>query len=172
MSFARANLLALVLCLPIIALILIPYFYFHEFSAIQVSFLRIDWHHFLLLIPAIVLHELLHGIGWAYFAEGGMKSIKFGFVWKYLTPYCHCTIPLQVKHYKIGAALPLIILGVIPSVAAIISGSGVLLFFGIIMSCAAGGDILGLMMLSRLDNLDWVNDHPSKMGFFKLKPDT
>ncbi len=166
-GFAKANLLAIVLCFPLIALILLPYFYFHEFSTLQVSFLRMEWYHLLLLIPAIILHEVLHAIGWAIFAKGGMKSVKFGFVWKFLTPYCHCTVPLLVKHYKFGTALPLIILGVIPSVAAIVTGSGILLVFGIIMTCAAGGDILSLIMLARLDNMDWVYDHPSKMGFVK-----
>ena len=95
-----------------------------------------------------------------------MKSIKFGFKWKFLTPYCHCKEPLKLQHYRIGVAMPLLILGILPSIIAIIIGSGALLTFGIIFSWAAGGDIIALFMLRKLDNNLYVSDHPTEMGFY------
>lgn len=162
MGFGKAQFLALFLCIPLLALLLLPYYYLYGFENLNIVF---NLWFILSLVLAIVAHELLHGIGWAYYADGGMKSIKFGFNWKAITPYCHCKAPLQVKHYKIGAALPLIVLGLLPVAIALIIESGTFLAFGIILSCAAGGDILALIMLAKLNNEKWVYDHPEKMGF-------
>jgi hypothetical protein len=84
-----------------------------------------------------------------------------------LTPYCHCKEPLKVKHYKIGGAMPLIILGIIPSLIGISIGHGGILSFGLFFSWAAGGDIIALYMLRNLDNSIYVSDHPDKMGFIR-----
>jgi hypothetical protein len=113
------------------------------------------------------VHELLHGFTWGIFATKGMKSIKFGVKWKYLTPYCHCKEPLRVKHYKMGGAMPLLIMGIIPSIVAIIVGNGFLLSFGIFFSWAAGGDIIVLYMMRKLDSNCYVSDRPTKMGFYQ-----
>jgi hypothetical protein len=61
------------------------------------------------LTIGIILHEL-HGITWAKYTKDGFKSIRFGVLWKFLTPYCHCKEPL-VKHYIIGGIMPAIVLG-------------------------------------------------------------
>lgn len=119
-----------------------------------------------IFVVGIVVHELLHGIGWACFAKNRFKSISFGINWKYFAPYCHCKEPLKVKHYRLGGALPLIILGIIPSIIAVITGSGFLLTFGILFTAAAGGDIISLFMLRRFNKDTLVFDHPDKMGFY------
>ena len=87
--------------------------------------------------------------------------------WKYLTPYCHCKEPLKVKHYKLGAAMPLIVLGIVPSIAGLIIGHEGFLSFGILFTLAAGGDMIALYMLRKLDNNIYVSDHPKKMGFIQ-----
>ena len=56
------------------------------------------------LIVGIVVYKLCHGIAWTQFAGRGFRSIRFGMSWKFLTPYCHRTEPLKVKHYRIGGA--------------------------------------------------------------------
>ncbi|MGM0504820.1 MAG: metalloprotease family protein [Bacteroidota bacterium] len=90
---------------------------------------------------------------------------KFGVKWKHLTPYCHCKEPLKVKHYKVGGAMPLLVMGIIPSIIGLIIGHGGFLSFGIFFSWAAGGDIIALYLLRKLDNNIYVSDHPEKMGF-------
>ena len=122
---------------------------------------------FPILIVGAVIHELLHGITWGYFAKNKMKSIKFGVKWQYITPYCHCKEPLKVKHYWIGGAMPLIVMGIIPAIVAIAIGNSFLLHFGIFFSWAAGGDIISLFMLRKLDRNSYVSDHPTEMGFYQ-----
>ncbi len=119
-----------------------------------------------ILSLGIILHELIHGVTWAKFAKGGFKSIKFGVLWKMLTPYCHCKEALTVKQYIIGAIAPAIILGIIPSIIAIMIGSFEFLIFGIFFTMAAGGDFLIINLIRKEKSSDLVQDHPSEAGCF------
>lgn len=119
-----------------------------------------------ILILGILLHELIHGITWAKFAKEGFKSIKFGILWKMLTPYCHCKEALKVRHYIIGAITPAIIMGIVPSIIAIMIGSFELLIFGMFFTMAAGGDFLIINLIRKENNSDLVQDHPSEAGCY------
>jgi hypothetical protein len=119
-----------------------------------------------ILILGIIVHELIHGITWAKFADNGFKSIKFGVLWKMLTPYCHCKEPLTVRQYTIGAIAPAIILGFLPAIIAILTGNLGLLIFGIFFTMAAGGDFLIVNMISKENKDDLVQDHPSEAGCY------
>lgn len=119
-----------------------------------------------IMILGIILHELIHGITWAKFAKEGFKSIKFGVLWKMLTPYCHCKEALNVRQYIIGAITPAIILGIIPSVIAIIIGNFGLLIFGMLFTMAAGGDFLIINLIRKENSFDLVQDHPSEAGCY------
>ena len=122
------------------------------------------------IILGIVLHELIHGLTWSIFAESGLKSIKFGVIWKWLTPYCHCKEPLLVKEYIIGASMPAIILGIIPSIFAIITGNLVLILFGLFFTLAAGGDFMMINILRKEPMNNLVQDHSSKIGCYVYRP--
>ena len=119
-----------------------------------------------ILILGIVLHELIHGITWAKFAKEGFRSIKFGVLWKMLTPYCHCKEALNVRQYIIGAITPAIIMGIFPSIIAIMIGNFGLLIFGMFFTMAAGGDFLIINLIRKEDSSDLVQDHPSEAGCY------
>jgi len=120
----------------------------------------------IILIIGIVLHELIHGITWAILTKQGFKSLKFGVVWKMLTPYCHCKEVLNVKQYRIGSILPAIILGIVPSIIAILTGNFGLLIFGMLFTVASGGDFLTINLIRKENSTDLVLDHPSEIGCF------
>ncbi len=63
--------------------------------------------------------------------------------------------------------MPLIVMGIIPPIIGIIIGHGGILSFGIFFTWAAGGDIIALFMLRKLDGEVYVSDHPDKMGFIQ-----
>lgn len=165
MEMGRVNLVAFILIIPITALVLIPFVLIWDFNTIQIGREVFKIYFLAILLSGIVFHELLHGITWAYFAPSGWKSIKFGINWKFLTPYCHCKEPLKVKHYRLGAAMPLIVMGVFPVIIGMVIGNGVVLWFGLFFIWAAGGDMIGIYMLRTLDRDSCVSDHPDKMGF-------
>jgi len=85
-------------------------------------------------------------------------------VWKYLTPYCHCTEPLLIKPYRIGSVLPAFVLGLFPSIVAVASGNIWLMVFGFFFTFAAGGDFLILWLLRHEKSTVFVQDHPDKIG--------
>ncbi|RXQ87400.1 DUF3267 domain-containing protein [Ancylomarina salipaludis] len=167
MELGRVNLIALLLAIPITAAILFPFILIWDYATFKAGKEIFSDYFLYILIGGIIIHELLHGLTWGYFASKGLKSIKFGIRWKFLTPYCHCKEPLKVKHYKMGGAMPLIIMGIIPSIIGLIIGHGGVLIFGMLFTYAAGGDMIALYMLQKLDNNIYVSDHPNKMGFIR-----
>jgi|SRR5690606_23329516 len=126
----------------------------------------------LVILLGIIAHELIHGITWAIYARSGFRSIRFGVMWAYLTPYCHCKEPLRLKHYITGALMPAIILGVVPCVVALINGSAAWLSVGLFFILAAGGDfmIVNLLRKKPMDSL--VQDHSDKLGCYVYQVQT
>lgn len=166
MGAGRAHLYILFMAPPVLLLYLVPFILIWDTETL-VSDILLYIEYSIPVIPAgIIMHELLHGAGWSLFTQKGFKSVKFGFNWKFLAPYCHCREPLKVKHYITGTLMPLVILGVLPALLAIGLGNGALLIFGIIFTWTAGGDIISLFMLRNLESDSYVFDHPDKMGFY------
>ncbi|MCK5103006.1 MAG: DUF3267 domain-containing protein [Cyclobacteriaceae bacterium] len=180
MGAGEANIYALVFLIPIIIVLAIPYYYIwsEQFTMEKIEeYLeaRDAWTYIdiaigmVILLISIITHELLHGLGWSIYAKNGRKSIKFGVNWKFLTPYCHCKEPLLLNKYRFGSVLPAIILGIIPSIIAIITGHLGLMAFGFFFTFAAGGDFLILWLLRNENSTDFVQDHADKIGCFIIR---
>ena len=125
-----------------------------------------------ILFGGIILHELIHGLFWAMFTKNGFRSIKFGILRQYITPYCHSKEPLRVWQYIVGAIMPAIFLGIVPLFLALVYGSLHWLFFGIFFTAAAGGDFLMIKLLLKEKMNDRVQDHPSEAGFYMFREKT
>jgi hypothetical protein len=168
-----ANIFGIIILLPILVLFGLPYYLiwqpdislsglFNNFVEAGAIFVKV----FVLLLLGILLHELIHGITWAFYAKRGFRSIRFGVLWKLLTPYCHCKEPLKVKQYIIGAITPALFLGILPAVCGIVVGSTGCLFFGMFFTMAAAGDFLVVNLIWKEPKDAYVEDHPSEAGFF------
>lgn len=120
------------------------------------------------VLAGIVLHELLHAAVWAVAARRPLRSMRFGFDWKTITPYAHCPDAMSARAYRIGAVAPLLALGVVPTAAALIVGSPPLLGFGLFFIFAAGGDMLILWLLRGTPSTALVEDHPHRAGCYVL----
>lgn len=120
----------------------------------------------LFIIIGAALHELLHAVLWVFFTEKGIKSIRFGITESDFSPYIHCTEPLPVWIYRIGIILPGLVLGIIPSLWALVTGRFWLLMFGFFFSWAASGDFIILYMIRNLKKNILVYDHPQKVGCY------
>lgn len=120
-----------------------------------------------LFFAMIVVHELIHGLSWSLFAENHWKDIEFGFMKQYLTPYCTCGVPLKKGSYIFGALTPLVLLGILPMIAGILTNSLGLLLLGVIMADAAAGDILIVWKIlryrSEAGTIVYI-DHPTQAG--------
>lgn len=123
----------------------------------------------LVFVLGIVLHEGLHGLMWAIFAPNGLKSIKFGIKWLYLTPYCHCNQPMKRNHYLLGGAMPGLLMGVIPLIIGFATANSWLTVLGVIFTGAAGGDFILIVRLLKIDRECTIEDHPNEIGFIVRK---
>lgn len=121
------------------------------------------------MLGGIVLHELIHGLTWAPFAPHGFRDIRFGVMWKYLAPYCHCKEPLRVRPYILGALMPALMLGVAPGVWSIAIGHLGMLLFGIFFTVAAIGDFMVVDLVRHEPPDTLVQDHPSEAGCYVFR---
>lgn len=165
-----ANVMALALCLPVIAVLALIY----GLRALLSPGAFIIWHagdilrFALLFVLLVFVHEFIHGLFWAIFAKSHWKSVSFGFIAEYMTPYCSCSEPLGKAAYTVGAVMPCVLLGVLPALAGIFTGSLLSFLTGCSMILAAGGDLTILLKLLRHRTDDRQQaiymDHPYQAG--------
>jgi hypothetical protein len=161
-SFVWANVVAL-LIIPVTAVIfLLPYWLRGG---------RFSWEQrpsfFILLLAlagGILIHELLHAVGFVVVGKVPPTAVKFGFSWQGLAPYAHCAEPMRASAYRLSVVLPGLVLGILPGILGIIGLSWSWLLWGILMTTAAGGDLAVLLAIRQVPGAAWVRDHPSKAG--------
>lgn len=128
--------------------------------------------YFVIAMILIVVHELTHGFFWSLGAQNGFKDIEFGFIVKYLTPYCTCASPLKKHMYLIGTFMPMFLLGICPMIVAIITGNMPLFVLGIFHTLAGAGDILIILklLMYRSKGKDvYFFDHPYDCGLIAFE---
>lgn len=161
-----ANVMAFIMAMPFIVLFFILFSIGKHSFQMGMNF--VECMIFLILFfICVVVHECIHGVTWAIFAKNHFKSIEFGFMVEYFTPYCTCKSPLKKYQYIIGAIMPTVILGILPCIISLFSGQTFLLYFGLLMILAGGGDmtIIYKILLNRSEKKEELYlDHPYKCG--------
>lgn len=170
-SMARASVYTLVGSVPLVALLVGLYAAFPSkaSSGIRV-FGTLDVLLFVLaLVAGVFLHEAIHALGWSWFGHLRRTSIQLGFQIRTLTPYAHAKEAMPASGYRAGTVLPAILLGALPfAVGTVLRSPGIALF-GIVMTFGAGGDLLILWLMRKVDSYALVQDHPSRAGCIVLK---
>lgn len=167
-SMARANLLVMLIGIPVVILQFAVFVLLHGTAKLDPS-----WSVSLLVILVLLgvgIHELLHAIGWVIFGGKPFSAIAFGFQWKTLTPYAHLREPVEVNAYRVGAFLPGFVLGILPYLLSLLLGDGNLFWFSLVHTSAAGGDWLILWLIRHVRAGRQVEDHPTHAGCYVLEP--
>ncbi len=178
-DLAKLNLYGFIASIPITLIYVIPFYliWSQEFSIeglkkmglkkelVEYAF-EYSFSIVFIMLLGVVIHELIHGITFSFFTKTGFKAIKFGVLWKMLTPYCHCTEPLFVKHYRIGGIMPAVVLGFLPFIYSLLFGNIFCLIFAIFFTMAAIGDFYIIYLLRNENKNSMVLDHPSEVGCF------
>ena len=157
-SVIAANVGAIALALPLDILLGIGFFLLHPEGGGTFD---------LAFFALIVVHELIHGLVWGICAKRHWKTVSFGVIWKYLTPYCTCDEPLSRRAYVAGALAPTIVLGLVPVAVAYATGSILWLGIGLLMILGGGGDLAIVLKTLRFkpDGADVLYlDHPYECG--------
>lgn len=127
------------------------------------------------LIPVMILgipfHEFLHAVGWSLIGRIPITEVKFGVLWRALTPYAHLPKPVKAHTYRVGALSPILIMGVIPYLVSLIIGHAWLVNFALFFILAAGGDLLVAWILRGVERDAMVLDHPTRVGCIVLERD-
>ena len=168
-SIVSANIFAVVLLIPVMALGFWLFWLKNGTLAGGISSGGVGGLLLFLVVMLVLVavHELIHGLSWSLFTEHRFGDIEFGFMKQYLTPYCTCLVPLSRGQYIFGALMPLIVLGILPMIVGILTGSMPVLFMGIIMTVSAAGDIMIVWRLltyrSQAETVVYI-DHPTQAG--------
>ena len=162
-SITKANVMAFITAGPFALMAIVLYILKHSW----ISFLFFTdslFYFWILVLICIPIHELIHGIAWSFFCKEGWKSIGFGVMWEYLTPYCHCKEPLSFKGYICGGLAPFMVLGIGGLILALINESPLLLYLSVFNILSAGGDTTIALMLFKHTRAK-ILDHPTECGF-------
>ena len=123
-----------------------------------------------IVLPLIVIHELLHGLFYSIFSENRFKSLKFGFVPKKLIAYCDCTEVLRINHFIIGAIMPLILMGLIPTIISLFIGNIILLYWGMLLIAVSYVDLWGVLKLLKEKKDGWIIFNSPEMAGTIYRP--
>ena len=163
----QAKPLCLLIMLPFMALAFWIYYKVNGFDLDCLS-----WGFLVVLLMLIlclsILHELIHGITWSFFAKNHFHSIDFGFIWSSFSPYCTCSEPLKKWQYLLGTAMPTLVLGGGAAVVSVMTNQLLLFILAEFMIISGGGDFLIILksMLYHTDKQESVYcDHPYECGF-------
>lgn len=116
------------------------------------------------IVLGLVVHELVHGVTWLLLLKKGFSHLSFGLMTGAV--YCHIDVPMDKRKYAIGALMPLLLVGVVPWVAAILSGCLTWMLVGAVMISGAIGDIMIVWTLRSEPASTLVYDHPSEAGCY------
>ena len=162
----QANIMSFIVMLPFIAAAFILYSFINPMGHGAFS-LRGTAAFLAALFFLIVLHEVIHGVTWGFFAKGHRNAISFGVIWTTLTPYCTCSEPLTKWQYAAGCAMPTLVLGFGPAVIAAVIGNFWLLLLSSVMILSGGGDffiLLKVLFHEHCRKEELYYDHPYECG--------
>ncbi len=171
-SMTAANALSLLIALPLI-LVLAGLYLLRWGGQLQIALSPRGSRNLLLFLVVFVaglaVHELLHAVSWMVFGRRPRSAIHFGIDKKTLSPYAHCKEPLAANSYRLGTFIPGLLMGILPSLAAVVIGSGWLLGFGLLFTLTAGGDLLILWLIREVPGGRMVEDHPTRAGCYVIE---
>lgn len=162
MSATRANVLGCVLALLVAVVFFVPYALVWGSASLSAVFERMLSPFLLVLALSVVVHELLHGLGFTLAGRVPWSEVELGL--KGVMPYAHCKVPLAASAYRVSIVLPGGLLGLVPGLVGLVWGNAWLTVYGTLMSIAALGDGMILWLIRSVPGEAHVQDHPSVPG--------
>lgn len=164
LSSGKATILGLLYALPLVVVSVLCYRFLLfdrvKFSGtVGISFYAM---FIAIIVVSVVIHEVLHGIGWIVSSGKGWGIVRFNI--SALTPSCACRVPLHKKAYLIGVLTPITVLGIFCILFLFIYPSDISFLTAIVNFIAAGADlVIASNVLKEKDVL--IVDHPTEPGY-------
>lgn len=115
-----------------------------------------------IMVISTVIHELLHGVGWALSSGQGWSVVRFNM--NALMPSCACKVALNKKSYLIGVLLPLIVLGTGSIIFLFVYPGTISMLTMMVNFVSAGADLMIAFNVLKEKNV-LIADHPTAAGY-------
>jgi Protein of unknown function (DUF3267). len=122
---------------------------------------------FIYMLILFMLHEIIHGIGFALLGKKDLKKIVFGIELEKGIFYCMCKQKISKANILLALILPLIVLGFILLAVGIIINSYILMFLAVVNISGAAGDIVMTIAIFKMRNIEYL-DTDDTTGFYIL----
>jgi len=171
LDFRKATLISMPLVLGLLGLVMAPYVLLwgtspllHGLRAMNKVLLAA------ILILGTFIHELVHACTWILAGRLRGADVSLGINWRAMAPFAHLKVPISTRPYRLGTAMPGILMGVIPAAGGLLSGSPFWTLMGAIFTALAAGDVMILFLLIGVRPEALVQDHPTRMGCSIIEP--
>ena len=133
-----------------------------DFKITYIDFILI----FLLMLPYLILHEILHSI--SYVVNGAkFKNITYGVHIEKGILCCLCKQNINKRNILISLITPFIIIGVITYIIGIILNNSILISLSIINISGCSGDLVMFFDFLRLNDFEYSEyDNPMAFGIY------
>ncbi|BAY87141.1 hypothetical protein NIES267_66590 [Calothrix parasitica NIES-267] len=175
MSILDARLYAPITALPFIVILIGLYIYIWKLPNVFVEIRNSIFQNFLIFILAVFIghisYALIKGITWELFGSNKEKAIRYGIRKTNIGTtsfHAYYEKTMEIKAYKLGIAIPGIIVGIIPASLGIIIGNIFIFSIGLFSIFTAGEDILVMWLLRNVEADSLVEDHPKRVGCYVI----
>lgn len=146
----------------LIIMLFITFFFFNEITMTDKDFELI----FLLIIPYLILHELLHSL--AYVINGAkFKNITYGAHLEKGILCCLCKQNISKRNILISLLFPFVIIGVITYIIGILTNNTVLIWLSILNISGCSADLIMFFDLLKLKDFEYSEyDNPMAFGLY------
>lgn len=114
----------------------------------------------------VIIHEIIHALGFVIFGKAKFNQIKFGIVPKHGMVYCTCKKPMTAQAYILALTFPVVLTGVIPIILVSIWGNLFWVFLFAILVSGGAGDLIMLNAVRKLPKHQLILDHPKAPAFY------
>lgn len=163
-SSGKAMVLGVLYALPFVILfgLLYRFLLIERAQLLEVSGVSFYILFIVIIAVSVAVHELLHGVGWAFSSDNGWKVVRFNI--SAMVPSCACKAALKKRQYLIGVLAPFAILGTASILFVFIYPGTVSLLTMMVNFIAAGADLMIAFHVLR-DRDSLIADHPTEAGY-------
>ena len=111
-----------------------------------------------------VVHEMLHAGSWRLLGRLPRKAIAVQPTWQAMGLAARVVLPVSMRVYRAGLAMPCFLMGVLPILVGTITGNGLFLAWALFFSLECFSDLGSLYATRHLPATMLVMSHPSKLG--------
>lgn len=151
--------------IPIVSIVMIIMILFLPIEITSPNGLLIDIP---LLILMFLVHELLHAVGFKFFAQANSKNITYGINLEKGVFYCTCKEEISKKGILISLILPFLIISIFAGLLGLTFKNNILIFLAFYNIFGACFDILAFIDIIRLPSDIKYKDLDDAMGFILI----